>query len=50
VRRSVVVPESERLQPEGVVQGIVADFFKERPWAPWVIIAFLLGVVLGRRK
>src|SRR5262245_45491595 len=43
-RRSVVVPDDEQLKPESIVRGIVDDILKERPWLPWVVIAFLLGV------
>jgi len=46
--RTVVVPESEQLKPESVVRGIVEDVLKERPWLPWVALAFLLGLLLGR--
>jgi carbon monoxide dehydrogenase subunit G len=49
-RRSVVVPDHEQLKPEAVVRGVVDDMLKERPWLPWVVIAFLLGVVFGRRR
>lgn len=49
-RRSVVVPEDEQLKPESVVQGMVADFVQERPWLPWVIVAFLIGYLLGRAR
>ncbi|HEU5087731.1 MAG TPA: carbon monoxide dehydrogenase subunit G [Roseiflexaceae bacterium] len=49
-RRSVVVPESEQLKPEAVLSGALLDFYKERPWIPWVIVAFLLGYLLGRSK
>jgi carbon monoxide dehydrogenase subunit G len=49
-RRSVVVPDHEQLKPASVVLGVVEDMLKERPWLPWVVIAFLLGVVLGRRR
>lgn len=49
-RRSVVVPEEEQLKPESVVQGMITDFFKERPWVPWVVVAFLLGFLLGRSQ
>jgi uncharacterized protein len=49
-RRSVVVPDHEQLKPESIVRGIVEDMLKERPWLPWVVIAFLLGVVFGRRR
>ena len=49
-RRTVVVPASEQLKPESVIRGVVEDAFKERPWLPWVAIAFLLGVLIGRRR
>jgi uncharacterized protein len=49
-RRSVVVPDHEQLKPESVVRGIMDDMLKERPWLPWVVLAFLLGVVFGRRR
>lgn len=48
--RTIVVPESEQLSESSVVQGMVSDFVKERPWVPWVIIAFLFGILVGRRK
>jgi uncharacterized protein len=48
--RSVVVPDHEQLKPESIVRGVVDDMLKERPWLPWVVIAFLLGVVFGRRR
>jgi uncharacterized protein len=51
-RRSVVVPPHEQLKPESIFMGVMQDFVAERPWSPWVIVAFLLGYVLGlsRRK
>lgn len=49
-RRSIVLPEQDRLTEADVARGIIEDFMKERPWFPWVIVAFLLGVILGRRK
>ncbi|MCG8353113.1 MAG: carbon monoxide dehydrogenase subunit G [Chloroflexales bacterium] len=49
-RRSVVIPPHEQLSESDVVHGIVDDFLKERPWFPWVIVAFLLGYIFGRRK
>ena len=48
--RTVVVPTDEQLKPEAVALGVVQDIIKERPWLPWVVIAFLLGVLLGRRR
>ena len=47
-QRAVVVPEHEQLKPESVVRGMVGDMLKERPWAPWVVVAFLLGFLMGR--
>jgi carbon monoxide dehydrogenase subunit G len=48
--RSVVVPDHEQLKSESVLRGVVDDMLKERPWLPWVVIAFLLGVLVGRRR
>jgi carbon monoxide dehydrogenase subunit G len=48
--RTVVVPEHEQLKPESIVRGVVEDALKERPWLPWVAIAFLLGVLFGRAR
>jgi len=47
-QRTVVVPDHEQLKPESVVRGVFEDLLKERPWLPWVAIAFLLGVLFGR--
>jgi len=49
-RRTVVVPADEQLKPESVLRGIVEDMLKERPWLPWVVLAFLLGVLFGRSR
>ncbi len=49
-RRTVVVPPEEQLRPESVVFGIINDFISERPWAPWIVVAFLLGYILGRSR
>ncbi len=49
-RRSIVVPPHEQLSETDVARGIMDDFLKERPWFPWVVIAFLLGYLFGRRK
>ncbi|MCL6542666.1 MAG: carbon monoxide dehydrogenase subunit G [Roseiflexus sp.] len=49
-RRTVVVPPEEQLRPESVVFGIINDFISERPWAPWIVVAFLLGYLLGRSR
>jgi carbon monoxide dehydrogenase subunit G len=47
-RRTVVVPAHEQLKPESVVRGVIEDLINERPWLPWVIIALLLGILIGR--
>lgn len=48
-RRTITVSPGQGLSERAVVQGMVEDFFTARPWLPWVIIAFLLGYLLGRR-
>lgn len=47
-RRTVVVPSDEQLKPESIVRGMVEDALQDRPWVPWVIVAFLLGILFGR--
>ncbi len=49
-QRTVVVPDHEQLKPEAMVRGVLEDLLKERPWLPWVAIAFLLGVLFGRAR
>ena len=49
-RRTVVVPEDEQLKPASVVRGVAEDVLKERPWLAWVVIAFVLGFLLGRAQ
>jgi carbon monoxide dehydrogenase subunit G len=49
-RRTVVVPEHEQLKPASVVRGVAEDVLKERPWLAWVVIAFILGFLLGRAQ
>ncbi len=49
-QRTVVVPDHEQLKPESMVRGVVEDLLKERPWLPYVAIAFLLGVLFGRAR
>jgi hypothetical protein len=49
-RRTIVVPPGEGLSDQAVARGAVEDFFRERPWLPWAIIAFLVGYLLGRRE
>jgi carbon monoxide dehydrogenase subunit G len=47
-RRTVVVPSDEQLKPESIMRGMVEDALQERPWVPWVFVAFLLGILFGR--
>lgn len=49
-RRTIHVPAGEGLSEIDVALGVVEDFLKERPWVPWVIVAFLLGYLLGQRR
>ena len=49
-QRTVVVPDHEQLKPESMVRGVLEDLLKERPWLPWIAIAFLLGVLFGRAR
>jgi len=49
-QRTVIVPDHEQLKPESMVRGVIEDILKERPWLPWVAIAFLLGVLFGRAR
>jgi uncharacterized protein len=46
----VIVPPEEQLKPESVFFGVAQDFVAERPWFPWVIVAFLLGYIFGRSR
>ncbi len=49
-RRTITVPAGEQMTEADLARGVVEDFLKERPWAPWLLVAFLIGFVLGRRK
>ncbi len=49
-RRTIHVPAGEGLSEVDVALGVIEDFLTERPWVPWVIIAFLLGYLLGQRR
>lgn len=49
-RRTIQVPAGEGLSELDVALGVIEDFLKERPWVPWVIVAFLLGYLLGQRR
>ena len=49
-QRTVVVPDHEQLKPESIVRGVLEDLLKERPWLPYVAVAFLLGVLFGRAR
>ena len=47
-RRTVMVPADEQLRPESMLRGVVEDMLQDKPWLPWVLAAFVLGVLLGR--
>lgn len=49
-RRKIVVPDHEQLSEIDVARGVINDLVAEQPWLPWVLIAFLIGYILGRRK
>ena len=49
-RRTITVPPGQGLSEADLARGALEDFLKERPWAPWVIVAFLVGYLLGRRN
>jgi carbon monoxide dehydrogenase subunit G len=48
--RSITVPPGQGLSEADLARGAAEDFLKERPWLPWVALAFLIGFMLGRRK
>ncbi len=49
-RRTITVSEGQGLSEAAVIRGTVEDFFTRHPWLPWMLVAFLLGYILGRRK
>ncbi len=49
-RRTITVQPGKGLTDADLARGAAEDFLKERPWAPWVLVAFLVGYLLGRRK
>jgi hypothetical protein len=48
-RRTITVPQGQGLTEIDLAKGAAEDFVKERPWLPWVLIAFLVGYLLGKR-
>lgn len=48
-RRTITVPPGHGLSEADLARGAAEDFLKERPWLPWVLIAFLVGYLLGKR-
>lgn len=48
--RTITVPPGQGLSEGTVARGSIETFFRTRPWLPWVISAFLLGYLFGRRK
>jgi carbon monoxide dehydrogenase subunit G len=49
-RRTITVPPGQGLSEADVARGAVEDLLKERPWLPLVLLAFVIGYLLGRRK
>ncbi len=50
IRRSISVPAGQGLSEATLVRGTLEDFFKQNPWLPWLIVAFLLGYLFGNRR
>jgi uncharacterized protein len=48
-RRTITVPAGQGLSEADLARGAAEDFIKERPWLPWMVIAFLIGYLLGKR-
>lgn len=49
-RRTITISAGQGLSETAVAQGMLEDFFRSRPWLPWMLVAFLLGYLLGRRN
>jgi carbon monoxide dehydrogenase subunit G len=49
-RRTITVPPGQGLSEADLAVGAAEDFIKERPWLPWVLVAFLVGYLLGKRN
>jgi len=49
-RRAITVPPGQGLSEAAMAGGTAEDFFTRRPWLPWMLVAFLLGYLLGRRR
>lgn len=49
-RRTITVPTGQGLSESALARGMAEDFLRSNPWTPWVIIAFLLGYILGQRR
>ncbi len=48
--RTINVPEAERLSESRLVRGILTDFLQARPWLFWVVAAFVIGLLFGRKS
>jgi hypothetical protein len=48
-RRTITIPPGQGLSEADLARGAAEDFIKERPWLPWVLVAFLVGYLLGKR-
>ncbi|MCS6883477.1 MAG: carbon monoxide dehydrogenase subunit G [Oscillochloridaceae bacterium] len=49
-QRATGTVEGQDLSEAAAAHPAVEDFFARRPWLPWILVAFLLGYLLGRRR
>jgi uncharacterized protein len=49
-RRTITVPPGQGLTETGLARGALDDFVRQSPWLPWLIVAFLLGYLFGKRR
>ncbi|RRR78570.1 MAG: carbon monoxide dehydrogenase [Candidatus Viridilinea halotolerans] len=47
---TVLVPPSQQLTELRLVRGMLEDALSQKSWLLWVMVAFLLGYLLGRRR
>lgn len=48
--RTIHVAEAERFSEGRLVRGILTDFLQARPWLFWVVAAFAIGLMFGRKS
>jgi uncharacterized protein len=49
-RRTITVPPGQGLTEASLARGALDDFVRQSPWLPWLIVAFLLGYLFGKRR